>query len=431
VNLVEKILARASGRASVAPGEVVVADVDCLVLHDLSAFLTSKVFEQQVGLPVCNPERVALVFDHNFSPPTEREADILVHNRRWARKHGIGVFDCGTGNIHNVVARQGFALPGSVVVGSDSHTPVYGALGAFATGLGNDSHAGMVLPYSKAWFRVPETTRIELTGELPAGSTARDVAIWLISEIGEGGAVYAALDFGGPFVRDLSFWDRWLLPLITIDVGAKCGAIEYDEVTERFVAALPKRAAHQPLHGDPGEAARTWSYDVSRLGPQVACPPTVGNVKPVEAVAGTAIQWAELGGHGGGRLEDIRLAANVLRRVPKHADVRFNIVPASREVFAAALEEGLVAELHAAGATWFPPSTGSNQAVNMGAMSAGEAMISTQARNFPGRNGSSQASMYLASALTVAASAARGAIADPRELLDPAEALAAPSGAGR
>lgn len=431
MNLVEKILARASGNSSVTPGDVVVADVDCLVLHDLSAFLTSRVFEEYVGLPVRNPERVALVFDHNFSPPTEREASILVHNRKWARKHGIGVYDCGSGNIHNVVVRHGFAMPGSVIVGSDSHTPVYGALGAFATGLGNDSHAGMVLPYSKAWFRVPETTRVELTGELPAGSTARDVAIWLISEIGEGGAVYHALDFGGPFVRGLSFWDRWLLPLITVDVGAKCGAIEHDEVTARFVASLPTRPAREPLHGDPGEAARTWTFDVSELGPQVACPPTVGNVRPVEAVVGTEIQWAELGGHGGGRLEDIRLAAGVLRRAPKHPDVRFNIVPASRDVFAAALDEGLVAELHGAGATWFPPSTGSNQAVNMGAMSAGEAMISTQARNFPGRNGSSEASMYLAAAPTVAASATRGAIADPRELLDAAAGPLTPSGAGR
>lgn len=420
MNRSDKILARASGRKSVAAGDIVVANVDRLIVHDLSGYLTAKVFEEQVGLPVHDPDRVIMVFDHVFSPPTEREAQVLEHNRAWARRHGIHLWDCGSGNIHHAVARNGFVRPGMVVVGSDSHTPVHGTLGAFAVALGNNSHAGMVLPYSKAWFRAPETVRIELSGATPPGTTARDVALWLVSAIGEGGAIYQALEFAGPYVRDLSLWDRWLLPLITVDVGAKCGYIEPDPVTERFVAGLPADGAAAPAAleaSDPGEAASVWEWEVSQLEPQVACPPTVGNVKPVGEVAGHPIQWAELGGHGGGRLEDIRLAAEVLRRRPKAPDVRFNLVPSSRQVFSEALAEGLVAELHEAGATWFPPSTGSNQAVNMGAMAAGEAMISTHARNFPGRNGSTEAEMYLASALTVAASATAGRIVDPRELL--------------
>lgn len=420
MNRVEKILARASGRASVQAGDIVVATVDRLIVHDLSGYLTAKVFEEQVGLPVHDPDRVVMVFDHVFSPPTEREAQVLEHNRAWARRHGIHLWDCGSGNIHHAVVRNGFVRPGMVVVGSDSHTPVHGTLGAFAVALGNNAHAGMVLPYGKAWFRVPETVRIELSGATPPGTTARDVALWLVSAIGEGGAIYQALEFAGPYVRDLSLWDRWLLPLITVDVGAKCGYVEPDAVTERFVAGLPANGTPAPAAleaGDPAAAASVWDWEVSQLEPQVACPPTVGNVKPVGEVAGHPIQWAELGGHGGGRLEDIRLAAEVLRRRPKDPDVRFNIVPSSRQVFSEALAEGLVAELHEAGATWFPPSTGSNQAVNMGAMAAGEAMISTHARNFPGRNGSTEAEMYLASALTVAASATAGRIADPRELL--------------
>jgi 3-isopropylmalate/(R)-2-methylmalate dehydratase large subunit len=192
------------------------------------------------------------------------------------------------------------------------------------------------------------------------------------------------------------------------------------------------RAGHEALRGDPGDVSERWTFDVSELAPQVACPPTVGNVKPADEVRGREVGWAELGGHGGGRIEDLRLAADVLRRVPKHPDVRFNIVPSSRQVFAQAIGEGLVAELHAAGATFFPPSTGSNQAVNMGAMSAGEAMISTHARNFPGRNGSSKAEMYLASALTVAASATQGRIVDPREVItDPAELAGVTAGSNR
>lgn len=431
MKLAEKILARAAGRAAVSPGEIVVADVDGLVMHDLSSYLTSKVFEERVGLPVRYPERVTVVFDHTFCPATEETAEVLIHDRAWARRHGLNLYDCGQGNIHHVVARGGHARPGSVIVGSDSHTPVYGALGAFAAGLGNDSHAGTVLPYGKAWFRVPETVHVTLTGRLAPGTTARDVALWLVGEIGEGGAVYKALQFDGELVDALSFWDRWLLPLITVDVGAKCGLIEPDEKTAAFLATVPQRPGPEPVHGDAGDVSERWTFDVCDLVPQVACPPTVGNLRPVSAAAGREIGWAELGGHGGGRLEDLRLAAEVLRRAPKHPEVRFNIVPSSRQVLSQALEEGLVAELHAAGATFFPPSTGSNQAVNMGAMGAGEAMISTHARNFPGRNGSTAAEMYLASALTVAASATQGRIADPREVISDARELAALSSGGR
>jgi 3-isopropylmalate/(R)-2-methylmalate dehydratase large subunit len=414
VNLVEKILARAGGKAKVAAGDIVVADVDLLIMHDLSGYLTAKVFDEQVGLPIRHPDRVAMVFDHHFSPATEQQAAVLKANREWARRHGIRLFDCGSGNIHNVVMRHGLVRPGSIVVGSDSHTPVHGVLGALAVALGNDSHAGTVMPYGKAWFKVPSTVRVELEGETAPGASPRDVALWLVSQIGEGGLVYAALEFGGPYVKALPFWDRWLFPLLTVDVGAKCGYVEPDEVTEAYARTLGVDGSSE--RGDPGEAAQVLSYDVTGLGPQVACPPTVGNVKPVEALAGTPVQWTELGGHGGGRLEDFRLAARVLEGHTVHPDVRFNVVPAGREVFAEAEREGLVRRLHEAGATWFPPSTGSNQAANMGAMAPGEAMISTHARNFPGRNGSPEARMYLASAATVAASAVTAQITDPREM---------------
>lgn len=417
MNMVEKILARASGRDRVQPGEVVVANVDCLLLHDLSGYLTARVFEQEVRRPVRYPDRVVMVFDHHFSPPTEEQAKMLEENRAFARRHGIHLFDCGHGNIHHVLMRNGFIRPGSVVVGSDSHTPVHGVLGCFATGLGNNSHAGTVLPYGKAWFRIPETVRVRLSGQLRPGTTARDVAQWLIGTIGEGGAIYKSLEFAGPWVKELTFWDRWLLPLITVDVGAKCAFIEPDACTEEAASRLA-RGPYTVVRSDPDSPVEAvWEWDVSDLEPQVVVSPTVGNVHPIGAVAGAPILWAELGGHGGGRIEDIRLAAQIMRGRQKHPDVNFNIVPSSRAVFAEALAEGLVAELHAAGATWFPPSTGSNQAVNMGAMTADEAMISTHARNFPGRNGSPEAKMYLASALTVAASAVKGCVADPREFL--------------
>lgn len=415
MNLIEKILARASGRSTVEPGDVVIANVDRLIMHDLSGYLTAKVFEEQVQGSVRYPDRVVMVFDHHFSPPTEEGARVLKANREWARRHGIHLFDCGSGNIHHVALQRGLIQPGMVVVGSDSHTPVHGTLGAFAAALGNDSHAGTVLPYGKAWFKVPHTVRIELHGTPPRGTTARDVALWLASEIGEGGLVYAAVEFAGPYVKERSFWDRWLFPLICVDIGAKCGYVEPDTVTESFVSTLPG-PVNPVLRSDGGEVAQLLRFDVGELVPQVACPPTVGNVHAIETVAGKPIQWAELGGHGGGRLEDFRAAAAVLRGRRVHPDVRFNLVPSSRKVFTQALQEGLVMTLHEAGATWFPPSTGSNQAYNMGAMAPGETTISNHARNFPGRNGSSEAEMYLASALSVAASAVTGVITDPREV---------------
>ncbi|GHJ34419.1 aconitase family protein [Streptomyces sp. TS71-3] len=415
MNLVEKILARASGRTSVEPGEIVIAGVDRLLMHDLSGYLTSEVYEKRVGRPIPDPERVVMVFDHHFSPPTERQADILQHNRAWARGHGITLMDCGSGNLHHAAVRGGHVRPGMIVVGSDSHTPVHGSLGALAVALGNDSHAGTVLPYGKAWFRVPETVRIELHGAPRPGTTPRDIALWLCAEIGEGALNYKALEFTGPYVKQASFWDRWLFPLLTVDLGAKCGFVEPDEVTEAFLRTLPGGAGPQGdplLRGDGAQdAASVLRYDISEVPPQVACPPTVGNTKAVADAAGARVGWAELGGHGGGRLEDIRAAAEVLDGRRVHPDTRLNIVPSSREVFAEALREGLVASLHEAGATWFPPSTGSNQAINMGALSAGEAMICTHSRNFPGRNGSTEAGVYLASAATVAASAAAGEIA--------------------
>jgi 3-isopropylmalate/(R)-2-methylmalate dehydratase large subunit len=396
VNLIESILARASGRKRVEPGDIVIAEVDRMIMHDLSGYMTSRVYDEKVDQPLKHPDRVVMVFDHIFSPPRELEANVLKSNREWAAKRGIRLLDCGNGNIHNAVVRGGSIGPGMVVVGSDSHTPVHGALGAFAVAVGNDCHAGLVFPHGKAWFRVPSTIRIELTGQLPDGSTARDVALWLVGKIGEGGAIYKALEFGGPFVE------------------------EPDEKVFEFAAALGAMERWPGLEISPRHERRpeaTWAYDVSGIEPQVVCPPTVGNVKAVREVAGTPIQWAEIGGHGGGRIEDIRLLARVLEGRTVHPTVRLNVVPASRAAFGEALEEGLVRRLHDAGALWFPPSTGSNQSVNMGAMAAGESMISTHSRNFPGRNGSAAASMYLGSALTVAASALRGCITDAREVL--------------
>lgn len=414
MNMVEKILARASGREEVHPGDVVFAHVDACLLHDLSGYITARVFEREVKREIKDPSHVAMVFDHHFSPPTVERAEILEENRDFARRHHIRLFDCGSGNIHNCCVRNGLVRPGSIVVGSDSHTPVHGTLGCFATGLGNNSHAATVMPLSKAWFMVPKTIKIELTGQNQFGVFPRDVALWLTGQIGEGGAVYRALHFTGQYIKDLDVWDRWLFPLITIDVGGKCGFIDPDEKTIAFIKTVTDEP-FEPLYSDPDcRYEKVLSYDISALEPMVAASPTLGNVKPVSGFAGRPVQWAELGGHGGARMEDFRQAAAVLKGRHIAPGVKFNCVPSSREVFQQCLDEGIVDILFRAGCSWFPPSTGSNQAINMGAMAQSEAMISTHARNFPGRNGSPKAIMYLSSAATVAASALNGCVADPR-----------------
>lgn len=267
----------------------------------MSGYLPAGVFDKQVGGKVRYPDRVVLVFDHHFSPPTEQQAKVLQSTRDRARRQGVRLFDCGSGNIHHVLMRRGLVKPGMIVVGSDSHTPVHGTAGALAVALGNESHTGTVMPYGKAWFNVPHTVRVELSGSPRPGTTPRDIALWLVAQIGEGELNYASIEFAGPYLKQLEFCDRWLFPLLCVDLGAKCAFAETSET---------------------GEPAQVLRFDVGGVGPQVACRPTAGNVRTVPDVAGKAIDWVELGWHGGGRLEDIRAAAAVLAGRNVHPSVR-------------------------------------------------------------------------------------------------------------
>jgi 3-isopropylmalate/(R)-2-methylmalate dehydratase large subunit len=420
MNMIEKILAKASGKKAVAPGEVVVAKVDLMVMHDLSSNFVMKVFENEMEAgSISDPSRIAFGFDHVFSAPTQQAAEALADVRRFAAKHGIrNVFDSGQGSVHHVIIENGLWAPGQVIIGCDSHTPIYGALGCFATGVGNNSMAALGFPYSLAWFRIPETLQVFFHGQAQTGVSPRDISQYTVSRVGEDGAVYKAVEYAGPYIEGLSVQDRVLFPLMSIDVGAKCGYINPDEKTIAFAKSMLGEKHFEIFTNDAGtKHHEVIDIDVSKLEPQVACPPTVGNVKPVGEVAGIPVDVAEVGGSTGGRLEDLRELAHFLQSRHIHAGVRLQVVPATRGVFRNALREGLIETLIHAGATIFPPSAGSNQAVNMGALAEREVMISTQARNFPGRNGHPNARHYLASTATVAASALAGRIADPRDLI--------------
>jgi 3-isopropylmalate/(R)-2-methylmalate dehydratase large subunit len=412
MNVVEKILARKSGKPAVAPDDVVITGVDLMVMHDLSANFVMKVFENEMGgTAIANPDKLIFAFDHNFSPATREAAEALAAVRKFAARHKIRhVFDSGCGSIHHVIMEAGLAAPGMVIVGCDSHTPMYGALGAFATGIGNNSMAALGFVHESGWFKVPHTIKVHFHGTMGRGD--------MIGRLGEDGAIYKAIEYAGPYIEGLSVIDRCLFPLQAIDVGGKCGYINPDEKTAEFVRSLPGGRSFELIRNDADvRYTEIIDIDVSKIEPQVACPPTVGNVHPIDAALGTSIDVAEAGGSTGGRLSDIRTLAQCFVNAKVHPNVRLQVVPATRGVYLSALQEGLFETLHKAGANIFPPSAGSNQAFNMGALAEDEVMISTQARNFPGRNGHPKARHFLASALTVAASAIHGKITDPRSLI--------------
>jgi len=417
MNMIEKILAKGAGKREVSPGDVVVAKVDLMVMHDLSSNFVMRVFENEMeNATIRDPARIVFVFDHNFAPATQQAAETLAAVRRFAARHGIrNVFDGGNGSVHHCIIENGLWAPGQIIIGCDSHTPIYGALGVFATGVGNNSMAALGFSQGLAWFRVPETMRVLFHGETQRGVTPRDIAQYLVGRIGEDGAVYQAVEYAGPFIESLEIDDRILFPLMSIDIGAKCGYVNPDEKTLAFARARSGAKDFEMPANDPGAAyGVTIEIDVSRLEPQVACPPSVGNVKSVSEVAGIPIDVAEIGGSTGGRLCDLRTLAARLKGRQIARGVRLQVVPASRRIYSDAMREGLLDTLFEAGANIFPPSAGSNQAFNMGALAEDEVMISTQARNFPGRNGHPKARHYLASADTVAASAIAGKITDPR-----------------
>jgi 3-isopropylmalate/(R)-2-methylmalate dehydratase large subunit len=419
MNMIEKILAKASGKKEVAPGEVVIANVNLMVMHDLSANFVARVFREELGGgSVLDPSRIAFVFDHNFSPATEEAARTLHRVRKFAAEHKItNLFNGGHGSLHHVIIENGLWAPGHVIIGCDSHTPIYGALGVFATGVGNNSMAALGFQHGKAWFRVPETMQVFLHGTTQNGVMSRDIAQYVVGYLGEDSAIYRAIEYGGPYIQSLSIEDRMLFPLMSIDLGAKASFINPDEKTVAYARSMSKFKDFEMLTNDTNvKYERVVDIDVSKLEPQIACPPTVGNVKPIGEVGDVPIDIAEIGGSTGGRLDDLRVAATCLRGRHVATGVRLQVVPANRSIYRAALKEGLIEVLHDAGAVIFPPSAGSNQAVNMGAMSEEEVMISNQARNFPGRNGHPKARHYLASALTVAVSALKGRITDPRTL---------------
>lgn len=409
----QKILARGAGKKSVAVSEIVDVTPDVVLSHDNTAAIASTF--KRIGVEkVDRPSRHVIVLDHCVPAASEKYAQNHKDVREFVAAQGISAFyDVHHGVCHQVLPEHGHALPGQLIVGSDSHTTTYGALGAFAAGIGR-SETAVIMATGKIWLRVPETMRVEVRGVFPRAVVAKDFILRLIGDLGADGGLYQAVEFGGPAIADMDVDDRMTLCNMTAEMGAKNGYVPADARTRAW---LQRRGidSFEPVVSDPdAEIARTLAYDVAALVPQVAAPHTVDNVYPVTEHAGTRIHQALLGTCTNGRLGDLHQAAEILRGKKIHSSVRMLVFPASVDVFRAAMADGTLMTLSEAGAIIMNAGCGPCLGAHEGILAPGEVCISTANRNFRGRMGSRDASVYLASPATVAASALTGQITDPR-----------------
>ena len=413
--LAEKILGDRSGTDARA-GDIVVATVDLVFVQDTSGPLTVRQF-RKLGLPnVAQPHNSVIFLDHAAPSPARQLSNDHMLLRRFARDTGCLISDVGDGVCHQLVAER-FARPGDVIVGADSHSVTAGALGAFATGMGS-SDVAAVLALGEIWFLVPETLFINLKGAFPRGVYAKDLALYLIGKIGADGATYKALEFGGDALAHMTMPERLTVANMTVEAGAKAGLFPSDEVTQRFLAAHGRGDNYKPLCPDTDAGyERVIALDLEELEPMVSLPHAVDNVRPVKEVEGTRIQQVFVGTCTNGRLEDLATVAGILRGRRKHPGTRLLVAPASRHVLAQAMEAGYVQSLVECGAIVLPPGCAACLGMHQGVLGDGEACLSTANRNFVGRMGNPEAKVYLASPATAAASALRGEITDPREML--------------
>jgi 3-isopropylmalate/(R)-2-methylmalate dehydratase large subunit len=418
MNITEKILAKASGKKSVSPGEIVDANVDVIMVHDLTGPLAVESFKKIGAEKVWDNQKIVVILDHQVPAESVKAAELHKTMRQFAKDQKLRIYDVGRGGIcHQVMPEKGHVVPGTVIVGADSHTCTYGAFGAFATGIGS-TEAAAVFATGKIWLKVPDAIKINVNGKFNKYVTAKDLVLNIIGKLGVDGAIYKSAEFTGPTMREMDIAGRMTICNMAVEMGAKNGIIEPDETTSKFlkgrIKTMPDFAA---LKSDKDAAyERTIEFNVAKLEPQVACPSSVDNVKPVSEVGNVPIEQAFIGSCTNGRIEDLRLAAQIIKGKKVKDGVRALVIPASVEVYKQALAEGLIEIFTDAGAVVCGSACGPCLGGHIGLLAAGETCVSTSNRNFIGRMGSPQASVYLASPATVAASAVMGKITDPRAM---------------
>lgn len=413
--LSEKILSLKAGR-EVKANEVVTVSPDFVLSHDNSAAIIQEF--KQIGLKrVAAPEKIVIVLDHVVPAASEKHA--LNHKiiREFVEEQKLPhFFDIEAGVCHQVFCEQGFALPGLLITGSDSHTTTYGAFGAMAIGIGRTETAS-VWATDEIWLRVPETIKFILKGKLQPAVMSKDIILRLIGDVGAEGANYKAVEFSGEAVASLSLDSRMVMTNMAAEMGAKNGYFEPDALCLEWLRGRARKE-FEVIYSDPdANYEAIYEYDLSSLEPQVACPHSVDNVKPVKEVVGTIFHQALLGTCTNGRLEDLEMAVRILKGKRIDRRVRMLVLPASRQVYLEALRRGWLEILYEAGAVILNPGCGPCLGAHMGILAPGEVALSTANRNFKGRMGSRDSAIYLASPATVAASALEGKIVDPRSYL--------------
>jgi 3-isopropylmalate/(R)-2-methylmalate dehydratase large subunit len=416
LTLAEKILAAHSGLDRVSPGEFINVRVDLVLSNDITAPLSIKEFHRLGVNRVYDPKRVVMVPDH-FCPNKDiLSAEQAKMMREFARQYDLLYFEVGRMGIeHVLLPEQGLVLPGEVVVGADSHTCTYGALGTFATGMGSTDIA-VAMAAGEIWMKVPPTIKFVYRGKPGKWVGGKDLILYTIGSIGVDGALYSVMEFTGEAIDALSMDGRFTMANMAIEAGAKAGIFRVDGKTRRFVKGRANRSytAYEPEDG--AEYARVIEYDVSKIEPQIALPHLPSNVKPVSQVVDIKIDQVVIGSCTNGRLDDLRLAASILKGRQVNAELRCIIIPGTQQIYLDALHEGLIEAFIKAGAVVSTPTCGPCLGGYMGVLAAGERCVSTTNRNFVGRMGSPQSEVYLANPAVAAASAIVGKIASPIEI---------------
>ncbi|MDI7259124.1 MAG: 3-isopropylmalate dehydratase large subunit [Thermodesulfobacteriota bacterium] len=417
MTMTEKILAAHAGRDKVSPGEHLNVKVDVIMAHDTTVGLAIESFKKIGAKKVFDPEKVVLIVDHQVPAKTAQAAEGTRRMRQFAREHGIKYYDVGrTGICHAFLPEQGLVLPGDVIIGADSHTCTYGALGAFSTGMGNtDIAAAMVT--GDIWMKVPPTIKFIYHGKPGKWIGGKDLILYTLKQIGVDGASYSAMEFTGEAVESLPMDGRLTMSNMAIEAGAKVGIHRVDGITLDYIKPRAKRPYKVYKSDEDAEYAKVYEWDVSDIEPQVAFPFLPSNVYPISKVGEIKIDQASVGSCTNGRLDDLRIAAKVIRGRKVHPDVRFIINPGTQQIYLDALREGLFETFVEAGAVISTPTCGPCSGAHIWLLAPGERCISTTNRNFVNRMGGPGSEVYLAGPAVAAASAVTGKISSPEEVV--------------
>jgi 3-isopropylmalate/(R)-2-methylmalate dehydratase large subunit len=417
MTIAEKILAKKSGREEVSPGEIVEAYPD-LVMSHTATWRSASVMQRVGATKLYDVDRLAIVLDHISPAKTEKYAADQQTSRNFARKHGVTKFyDVDSGIAHLVLMEGGHVLPGDLIVGTDSHCTIYGSLGALGTGIGYTEVASVWIT-GKLWLKVPESFRIVVNRAFPTGVYAKDLMLHLIGTLGADGCGYKSVEFYGEAISGMSISERMTMTNLAMEMGVKCAFIPPDVATAEYLTNRIKEwGQYMPVHADDDAVyEREIEVDLSKLEPMVACPHEVENTKPVGEVVGTHIDQVFLGSCANAKYEDLVVAAGILKGKHIHPNVRMIVTPGSKEILLRAMNSGVLQTLIESGGLVTNPGCGAC-AGDGGTLADGEVCLSTANRNFIGRMGSNKSSIYLSSPATLAASAIKGVISDPREFL--------------